>query len=266
MKYIRFEKSGVVHQGILKGDIIYLVKGNFFDTLVEINSQLNVKDVKIVAPVSPTKIIAVGLNYIDHAKELNLPLPEEPLIFLKPPSSIIGPYETIYYPQQAKRVDYEAELAIVIRKKAYNVSGENARDYIFGYTCLNDVTARDIQRKDGQWTRAKSFDTFCPIGPYVETEIDVSSLKIELLVNKKLKQLSNTSKMIFDCDKLVEFISGVMTLEPGDVIATGTPRGVGPLKIGDEVEVRIEKLGSLINPVRDIKEKETERKTKISNG
>jgi 2-keto-4-pentenoate hydratase/2-oxohepta-3-ene-1,7-dioic acid hydratase in catechol pathway len=249
MKYIRFKTNDVMHQGILKGDIIRLVKGDFFDTLVEMDSQLNVKDVKIVAPVSPTKIIAIGLNYIDHAKELNLPLPEEPLIFLKPPSSIIGPYETIYYPQQAKRVDYEAELAIVIRKKTYNISHEKVKDYIFGYTCLNDVTARDLQKKDGQWTRAKSFDTFCPIGPYVETEIDASSLKIELLVNKKVKQSSNTSKMIFNCNKLVEFISGIMTLEPGDVIATGTPQGVGPLKVGDEVEVRIEKIGSLINRV-----------------
>lgn len=249
MRYVRFKKNGVAHQGILKSDVVRLIKGNPFDRPIEIDSQFNLKDIKIIAPMMPSKIIAVGLNYVDHATELNLPLPEEPLIFLKPPSSVIGLYETIYYPPQAKRVDYEAEMALVIKKKAYNISYTEAPNYIFGYTCLNDVTARDLQKKDGQWTRAKSFNTFCPIGPYIETDIDVSSLKIELLVNKDIRQSSNTSKMIFDCKKLVEFISGVMALEPGDIIATGTPSGIGPLKVDDEVEVRIEKLGSLINPV-----------------
>lgn len=253
MKYVRFEKDGSMHYGILEGDAIRVLRGNPFDIPAKTDSQFNLKDVKIAAPVAPSKVVAVGLNYIDHAKELNMPIPEEPLIFLKPSSSIVGPFDLIYYPSQAKRVDYEAEMAIVIKKSAHKVSYEDAEDYIFGYTCLNDVTARDLQNKDGQWTRAKSFDTFCPIGPYIETEVDVSSLKIELLVNKIVKQSSNTSKMIFDCKKLVEFISGIMTLEPADVIATGTPPGVGPLKVGDEVEVRIEKLGSLVNAVRDIK-------------
>ena len=257
MKYIRFEKNGIVQQGVLEGDIIRTTKGSPFHAPIETDSRLNLKDVKIIAPVIPSKIVAVGLNYIDHAKELSLPLPEEPLIFLKPPSSVIGAYEPIYYPPQTKRVDYEAELAIIIRKKAYKIPYEEVENYIFGYTCLNDVTARDLQKKDGQWTRAKSFDTFCPIGPYIETEIDVSSLKIELLVNKIVKQSSNTSKMIFDCKRLVEFISGVMTLEAGDVIATGTPPGVGFIQAGDEVEVRIEKLGFLINPVRSKSPKAT---------
>lgn len=256
MKYIRFKKGNLVLHGILEGGVVHLIKGDPFDTSINRDTQFNLKDVRIIAPVIPTKVIAIGLNYADHAKELNLPIPEVPLIFLKPPSSVIGPFETIYYPPQSKRVDYEAELAIVIKKKAHNVSCEEAENYIFGYTCLNDVTARDLQKKDGQWTRAKSFNTFCPIGPYVETDIDVSSLKIELLVNKDVKQSSSTSKMIFNCKKLVEFISGIMTLERGDVIAAGTPPGVGPLKTGDEVEVRIEKLGSLINPVRDIKDAE----------
>lgn len=249
MKYIRFVKDGVSQHGLLEGDIIHLVNGESFDMPITTNSKINLKDVKIAAPVNPTKIVAVGLNYIDHAKELNLILPEVPLIFLKPPSSIIGPHQIIYYPPQTKRLDYEAEMAIVIKKKARNILYKEADDYIFGYTCLNDVTARDLQKKDGQWTRSKSFDTFCPIGPYIETDIDASSLKIELLLNKKVKQSSNTSQMIFNCRKLVEFISGIMTLEPGDVIATGTPAGVGPLNVGDEVEVRIERLGSLINKV-----------------
>ena len=249
MKYVRFIKNGVVQQGILDKDAVRLIKNIPFDGLVEADTQFSLKDVKLIAPVTPTKIVAVGLNYIDHARELNLNLPNEPLIFLKPPSSVIGPHETICYPLQTKRVDYEAELAIIIKKKAYNISSEEAEKYIFGYTCLNDVTARDLQKQDGQWTRAKSFNTFCPIGPYVDTDIDVSSLRIELLVNKVVRQSSNTSEMIFDCRKLVEFISGIMTLLPGDVIATGTPAGVGPLKVGDEVEVRIESLGSLINPV-----------------
>jgi 2-keto-4-pentenoate hydratase/2-oxohepta-3-ene-1,7-dioic acid hydratase in catechol pathway len=249
MKYVRFKKDEMVQQGILEGDVIHSIKNNPYDAPVQIESQLNVRDVTILSPITPSKIIAVGLNYSDHAKELNLDPPREPLIFLKPPSSVIGPYENIYYPKQTKRVDYEAELALVIKKEAYNVSYDEAEKYIFGYTCLNDVTARDLQKKDGQWTRAKSFDTFCPIGPYVETDIDVSSLKIELLVNNKIKQSSNTSKMIFDCKRLVEFISGIMTLKPGDAIATGTPAGVGPVKVGDEIEVRIEKIGSLVNRV-----------------
>lgn len=253
MKYIRFNKDGAVHHGILEKDEVHILRGGLFDRQIRRGSRLNLKDVKLLAPVIPSKIIAVGLNYTDHAEELNLTPPIEPLIFLKPSSSVIGPYETIYYPLQAKRVDYEAEMAIVIKKKAYNVSYKEAERYIFGYTCLNDVTARDLQKKDGQWTRAKSFNTFCPIGPYVETGIDVSSLKIESFVNKHVKQSSNTSKMIFNCRELVEFISGIMTLEPGDVIATGTPAGVGPIKVGDEVEVRIEKLGSLINKVGSAK-------------
>ena len=247
MKYIRFQKNGLLHQGILEGNVIRAIKGAVFDAQQQAESTIGLKDVKILAPVTPTKIIAVGLNYTDHAKELKLSTPKEPLIFLKPPSSIIGTGDTIRLPREAERVDYEAEMGIVIKKKSRNLSYEEAESHIFGYTCLNDVTARDLQKKDGQWTRAKSFDTFCPIGPYIETELDPSSLRIELFVNKKRGQSSNTSNMIFDCKELVAFISGIMTLEPGDVIATGTPAGIGPLRNGDEVEVKIEKLGSLIN-------------------
>ncbi|MGC8908454.1 MAG: fumarylacetoacetate hydrolase family protein [Desulfomonilaceae bacterium] len=203
--------------------------------------------VKLLPPCTPSKVVAIGLNYRDHAEELGLALPEEPLLFLKPPSSIIGPGETILAPPQSKRVDYEAELAVVISRTARQVKAEKAADYILGYTCLNDVTARDLQSKDGQWTRAKGFDTFCPIGPWIETDLDPSDLEISLYLNDELKQHSRTSNLIFDPFRLVEFVSHVMTLTPGDVIATGTTSGIGPMRPGDKVEVRIEGIGSLFN-------------------
>jgi len=197
----------------------------------------------------PSKIVAVGLNYIDHAKELNMKLPDEPIIFLKPGSSVIFNNEKIKYPKMSKQVDYEAELAVVIGKKCKNVSEKNAKKYILGYACLNDVTARDLQKKDGQWTRAKSFDTFCPLGPRIVSGINPANLKIELFLNGELKQSSNTKNLIFKIGELVSFISKIMTLEKYDVIATGTPVGVGPVKIGDKIEVKIEKIGTLINYV-----------------
>ncbi|MBI5573140.1 MAG: fumarylacetoacetate hydrolase family protein [Elusimicrobia bacterium] len=197
----------------------------------------------------PSKIVAVGLNYIDHAKELNMRIPDEPVIFLKPPSSVIFNNEKIKYPKMSKQVDYEAELAVVIGKKCKNVSEENSKKYILGYACLNDVTARDLQKKDRQWTRAKSFDTFCPVGPHIVSGINPDQLKIELFLNGKLKQSSNTKNLIFKIGKLVSFISKIMTLEKYDVIATGTPVGVGPVKIGDKIEVKIEKIGTLKNYV-----------------
>ncbi len=195
----------------------------------------------------PSKIVALGLNYIDHAKELNMKIPEEPIIFLKPPSALIGHLEKIIYPEGIKELHYEAELAIVIKKKAKNVPIENAFEYILGYTCLNDVTARDIQRKDIQWTRAKSFDTFCPVGPEIVSGVDPSNLKIETLLNDKIVQCSNTKNMIFKVPEILSFVSKVMTLEEGDIIATGTPPGVGPMQPGDKIEIRIENIGSLIN-------------------
>ena len=199
----------------------------------------------------PTKIVAVGLNYKEHANEMKIPLPKEPILFLKPTSSIIGPNENIILPQQSKRVDYEAELAFVIKKKARNIEEINAMDYIEGFTCLNDVTARDLQQKDGQWTRAKSFDTFCPIGPKLvePKKINPNNLKIQLLLNGELKQDSSTKEFIFKVEYLLSFISKIMTLYPGDIITTGTPSGVGPMKSGDVVTVRIEGVGSLVNNV-----------------
>jgi 2-keto-4-pentenoate hydratase/2-oxohepta-3-ene-1,7-dioic acid hydratase in catechol pathway len=193
--------------------------------------------------------VAIGLNYRDHVEELKMALPEEPLLFMKPSSCVIGPGDTIVMPPESARVDYEAELAIVIGQTAKRVSENDAKHFILGYTCLNDVTARDLQSKDGQWTRAKGFDTFCPIGPWIETEVDPSDLKIELLLNGKVKQSSRTSNLIFSPYKLVEFITRVMTLYPADVIATGTTSGIGPMFHGDTVEVRIAGIGSLINEV-----------------
>jgi 2-keto-4-pentenoate hydratase/2-oxohepta-3-ene-1,7-dioic acid hydratase in catechol pathway len=241
MKIARFKVQGRVLEGRVEGNMLVPFAGDTFTWAHPI------EQAQLLAPCQPTKIVAIGLNYKDHAKEVNMPLPEEPLLFLKPASSVIGPEDTIVLPPQSARVDYEAELAIVIGKTAKNVTQGQAPDYIKGYTCLNDVTARDLQGKDGQWTRAKGFDTFCPLGPWIETEIDPSDLKIELFLNGEIKQQSRTSNLIFNPDRLVEFISGVMTLFPGDVIATGTTSGIGPMKAGDKVEVRIEGIGSLIN-------------------
>jgi len=198
---------------------------------------------------TPSKIVAVGRNYADHAKELGNDAPSEPILFLKPPSALLAPGGTIVRPAMSQRVDHEGELAIVIGREAKNVRAADWRDYVRGFTCANDVTARDLQKKDVQFTRAKSFDTFCPLGPHIETELDPSRLRIQTRVNGALKQDGNTAQMVFPCDFLIEFISAVMTLFPGDVILTGTPAGVGPLAAGDTVEVEIEGIGTLRNVV-----------------
>ena len=204
---------------------------------------------KIPLPVNPTKIVAIGRNYAEHAKELGNEAPPEPIIFLKPASAVLPPGGTIVRPPQSSRVDYEGELAIVIGKRARNIRADAWRDVVQGFTCANDVTARDLQKKDVQFTRAKSFDTFCPLGPRIETELDPSDLAITTRVNGVVKQQSRTSMMIFKCGTIVEFVTAVMTLEPGDVILTGTPAGVGPLASGDTVEVEIEGIGVLRNVV-----------------
>jgi 2-keto-4-pentenoate hydratase/2-oxohepta-3-ene-1,7-dioic acid hydratase in catechol pathway len=204
---------------------------------------------QILVPTVPTKIVAVGRNYADHAKELGNDAPPEPILFLKPPTALLAPGATIVRPAASQRVDFEGELAIVIGKIAKNVRREDWRDVVRGFTCANDVTARDLQKKDVQFTRAKSFDTFCPLGPALVSDVDPSALSIRTRVNGELKQDGNTSQMVFPCDFLVEFISSVMTLLPGDVILTGTPAGVGPLNAGDTVEVEIEGIGTLRNAV-----------------
>ncbi len=243
MRLVRFKTATGIFVGRVQGDVIREMD----DTPLPKEYDLN--EVKLLPPCSPSKIVAVGLNYADHAREVKLPVPEEPLLFLKPPSSVVGPGDPILIPRQSSRVDYEAELAVVIGRIATKLSREEAKGSILGYTCLNDVTARDLQTKDGQWTRAKSFDTFCPIGPWIETDLDPSDLRIELFLNGERKQDSRTSNLIFDPFVLVEHISAIMTLCPGDVIATGTTSGIGPVEAGDTVEVRIEGIGSLVNPV-----------------
>ena len=199
--------------------------------------------------LNPSKIIAVGLNYIDHAAELRMEIPKNPIIFLKPPSSLIFNNDPIIYPAMTRELHYEAELAVIIKDRIKNIKPEEAAEHIRGYTCGNDVTARDLQRLDGQWTRAKSFDTFCPIGPEIVSDINPDNLTIKLYLNGAVKQSSNTSNMIFKVDDLVSFISQVMTLESDDVILTGTPVGVGPMAVGDEVAVEIEGIGKLVNKV-----------------
>jgi len=199
---------------------------------------------------NPSKIIAIGLNYRDHAKESGMPLPEYPLIFIKPPTTVIHNGDSIVYPHMTEELHYEGELAIVIKDKTKDVSRADAARHIEGYTCANDVTARDLQRKDGQWTRSKSFDTFCPLGPRIVPDIDPTNLEISTRVNGALKQRSNTKNMVFDAFELVSFVSQIMTLLPGDIIITGTPFGVGPIVPGDTVEVEIEGIGILRNTVK----------------
>lgn len=202
-----------------------------------------------IRSIRPTKIVCVGLNYIEHARELKLKSPKEPVIFLKPASSLIYDMDDIVYPPKVKRLDFEAELAVVIKDKTRNIKPGEARRHILGYTCLNDVTARDLQKKDGQWTRSKSFDTFCPIGPAIETSLDPSGIRIQSHLNGTLRQSSSSANLIFSVAELIAFISGVMTLFRGDIVSTGTPPGVGPMKPGDTVEVRIEGIGVLRNRV-----------------
>jgi 2-keto-4-pentenoate hydratase/2-oxohepta-3-ene-1,7-dioic acid hydratase in catechol pathway len=216
-----------------------------FDYIVDTVQVVDPDAAKLLAPVVPTKIVAVGLNYTDHAQELNMEIPEEPLLFLKAPNTVLQPDGEVLYPRQSSQVDYEAELAVVIGTEARDVPEADALAYVLGYTCGLDMTARDLQRADGQWTRAKNFDTFCPLGPWVETELDPGDLGITLNLNGELRQSSRTSRLIFSVPYLVSFISGIMTLNPGDVIMTGTPSGVGEVKPGDRVEMEIEGIGNL---------------------
>ncbi|HJW92494.1 MAG TPA: fumarylacetoacetate hydrolase family protein [Thermoanaerobaculia bacterium] len=206
-------------------------------------------DAVLLAPCVPSKIVCIGRNYAEHAKELGNEAPSEPVIFLKPPSAVLAPFGTIVRPAISQRVDHEGELAIVIGRRAKDVKAAQWRDYVRGFACANDVTARDLQKKDVQFTRGKSFDTFAPIGPCIETDLDVSALALRTRVNGEIRQNGNTRDMIFACDVLLEFITAVMTLEPGDVIFTGTPAGVGPLNARDRVEVEIEGIGVLCNAV-----------------
>jgi 2-keto-4-pentenoate hydratase/2-oxohepta-3-ene-1,7-dioic acid hydratase in catechol pathway len=229
------------------GDEVFLgeVEGR---SIVAGGRAYGLEEVELLAPAEPSKVVCVGLNYVEHAKELKMDLPSEPIIFMKPPTAVIGPGADIVMPPSSSQVDYEGELAVVIKDRCRCVCAKEADEHIMGYANFNDVTARDLQRRDGQWTRAKSFDTFAPMGPYV-VDLDPSDLAIETRVNGAVRQKSSTSDLIFSVPELVEFVSRIMTLLPGDVIATGTPPGVGSLSAGDVVEVEIEGFGTLRNGV-----------------
>ncbi len=249
MKIVRFAHGSGISYGILEGTRVKALAGEPYDSIVPGQESFRLDKLKLLSPCTPSKIVALGVNYRSHGEEMKHRLPEEPLIFLKPPTSVIGPEDNIVYPPSSERVDYEGELGVVIKKTAHLVSRERAPEYILGYTCLNDVTARDLQAKDKQWTRAKGFDTFAPIGPCIETELDPANLALETRLNGEVKQKTTTAELIFPVFELIRFITGVMTLLPGDVIATGTTSGIGPMQPGDTVEITIQGIGTLRNRV-----------------
>jgi len=246
----RFQKGDdIFHAKIIDGELFRLV-GDVFGSPSFEKKSIPRKGLRTLVPVSPSKIIAVGLNYADHAREQNRPLPKEPLIWIKATTSLLPDGGKIEIPHTSHRTDYEAELAIVIGRKIRNVTAASASRYILGYTAAEDITDRTIQNSESQWCRAKSFDTFTPFGPYIETKIDPMDLTVQLFQNGQLRQNSHTRQMIFSCYDLVSFVSAQMTLLPGDVILTGTPAGIGPIQSGDRLEVRISGLAPLINTVK----------------
>ena len=235
--------------GVVLGNEIQVLAGDpLYSGITKTGEKLALDSVKLLAPVIPrSKVVCVGKNYADHAKEMDSVVPEQPVIFIKPNTSVIGPDDAIVWPSMSKKVDHEAELAIVIGKICKDVPKERVQDVIFGYTIGNDVTARDLQKVDGQWSRAKGFDTFCPLGPWIETDIDPSDLAISAEVDGQMRQSDRTSSMIFDIPTIIHFITQVYTLLPGDVILTGTPAGVGVIPVGSTVSISIEGIGTLSN-------------------
>ena len=231
--------------------IVALIDGHPFGEWKPDGRVVRLADVRLVAPILPSKVVAIGKNYAAHAAEMGGPPPTEPLLFLKPSTAVIGPGEPITLPWQSEQVEHEAELAVVIGRVCRDVPVERAGEVVFGYTAANDVTARDLQKTDGQWARAKGFDSFCPLGPWIETELDLDDLQVTCRVNGELRQQGSTADLIHDIPALIAHVSAVMTLIPGDVILTGTPAGVGPLVAGDKVSVSIEGIGTLTNPVVD---------------
>jgi len=248
MRLVRLFTEGDCRYGLADDSTVTLISEEPFAAW-EPEGTIGLTHAELLNPVVPTKIVCVGINYRGHAKEMGHELPTEPVLFLKPPTSVNGPEQDIVLPQGIGRVDYEAELAAVIGRRTHKADREEARQNILGYTCANDVTARDVQARDGQWTRAKGYDGFCPLGPWVDTDLDPTDLLLECHVNGELKQSARTSDMIFDVYDLVSFASSVMTLVPGDVVLTGTPSGIGPLDHGDKVEITIEGIGTLRNRV-----------------
>jgi 2-keto-4-pentenoate hydratase/2-oxohepta-3-ene-1,7-dioic acid hydratase in catechol pathway len=249
MRIVRYSHDGEMSFGVLEDQTIAAITPHPFVPFEYSGERLPTDEVRLLAPVLPTKIVAVGRNYADHAREMGNEVPDEPIIFLKPSTAVIGPDDPIIYPAGVDRVDYEGELAVIVGKMARRLDEADALQVVLGFTCANDVTARDLQKLDGQWSRAKGFDTFCPLGPWIETDLDSSDLALRTLVNDEQRQSSRTSMLVNGVARLLAFISGVMTLLPGDVILTGTPAGIGPLAPGDRVEVEIEGLGVLTNRV-----------------
>jgi len=249
MKIVRFAIDNKVRYGILNGESIQGIEDKPYRHIKPSDHYYQLSEVKLLSPCLPSKIVALGLNYRAHAEEAKMPIPDAPLIFLKPSTAVIGPEENITYPSASHRVDYEGELGVVIKKPTWRASEENALDHVLGYTCFNDVTARDLQHSDLQWTRGKGFDTFAAVGPCIETELDPENTVLETYLNGKLKQQGNTNDLIYSIPVLINFISNVMTLLPGDIIATGTPSGIGPMYPGDTVEIKIEPIGTLRNYV-----------------
>lgn len=245
MKMVRFLCGGNTGYGILSGEAVQPVAWEPYEEPAEAFDRIALSDVALLAPVVPTKIIGIGLNYREHADEVDMEAASEPTVFLKPPSSVLDPGGSVLLPQRSGQVDYEGELAVIIGITAKDVAAEDALSHVFGYTCGMDITARDLQFEDGQWTRAKGFDTFCPLGPWAETELDPGALEISLSLNGEVRQSSNTSMMIFDVPRLVSFVSSIMTLCPGDVILTGTPSGIGSVASGDAVAMTVEGIGTL---------------------
>jgi len=251
MRLIRYiyKNDGPAYGWVLE-DKVGKIDGDPFGKFSRLEANLELEEVHLLTPVVPSKIICVGHNYLEHIKERQVEKPSLPLLFLKPPSAILNPGDPIILPTQSRQVDHEAELVAVVGKQGRRIPAEQARDFIYGYTIGNDVTARDLQKVDNQWTRGKGFDTFCPFGPWIETAFDPADALITCRVSGQLKQMGSTRDLIFPVDALVAYISSVMTLEPGDLIFTGTPAGIGPLVDGDVVEVEIEGVGKLVNPVK----------------
>jgi 2-keto-4-pentenoate hydratase/2-oxohepta-3-ene-1,7-dioic acid hydratase in catechol pathway len=252
MRFVRFQSGKESPKyGWLDGERVGELTAPPYSEHNRLEAGLDLNKVKLLAPILPSKIIGVGRNYSEHAREQGVEIPEYPILFMKPISTIIGHEEVILLPPQSKQVEHEAELAVVIGKRGRWIKDEEAKKYILGYTIANDVTARDLQSRDGQWTRAKGFDTFCPLGPWIENEADVSDIMISCRVNGDLRQMASTREMIFPLSQIITYISSIMTLLPGDVILTGTPAGVGAIKSGDEVEISIDGLGLLKNKVQN---------------
>jgi len=250
MRFIRYAiGSDAPSYGWVYEDKVGPIEGVPYGDYRRLEAEIPLEMVRLLAPVVPGKIICVGRNYAEHAREQNVEVPEIPMLFMKPPSAVIGPGDAIVLPPQSNQVEHEGELAVVIGRTGRWIAAEDALDYVLGYTVANDVTARDLQRRDGQWTRGKGFDTFCPLGPWIETDLDPADVLVQTRVNGEMRQMASTREMMFPVEQLIAFISSVMTLNRGDLILTGTPAGIGPLRAGDTVEVSVEGIGSLSNPV-----------------